>query len=105
METWQASIKKNPAIIRRAIENLTYIIRTDNIPELTPTALTNVRKEINEAINTYVTMNTIKGCMNRSSPSFNWIANVGDRSCATAQQTAQFGGFIRTCSEDARLSQ
>ena len=104
MEAWQASVKANPAIIRRAIENLTYFIHGDKLPELTEIALTKVRKEIDAAINTYVEMNTIRGCMNRNSPSFNWIANVEDSSCAPAQQTTQFGGFIRTCSEDSGMT-
>lgn len=105
MEAWQASVKQNPAIIRRAIENLTYFIHADKLPELTEIALTKVRKEIDEAINTYVEMNTIRGCMDRNSPSFNWIANVDDSSCAPVQQTTQFGGFYRTCSEDSRMAQ
>jgi hypothetical protein len=43
--------------------------------------------------------------MNRDSPSFNWIANVEDSSCAPVQQMTQFGGFIRTCSEDFNMPQ
>ncbi|CAF3585567.1 unnamed protein product [Rotaria sp. Silwood1] len=105
MEAWQTSVKKNPAIIRRAIENLTCFIQADKLPELTDVALSKVRKEINEAINTYVEMNTIRGCMKRNSPSFNWIANLDDGSCVSVQQTTQFGGFIRTCLEDSRMSQ
>ncbi|CAF4360565.1 unnamed protein product, partial [Rotaria sp. Silwood2] len=103
MEAWQASVKKNPAIIRRAIENLTYFIQADKLPELTNMALSKVREEINGAVNTYVEMNTIRGCMNRNSASFNWIANFDDGSCISVQQTTQFGGFIRTCSEDSRM--
>jgi hypothetical protein len=105
MEAWQASIKTSPAIIQRAIENLTYFIHTDQFPELTEIALTKVRQEIDQAVNTYVEMNTIRGCMDRNSPSFNWVANVGDSSCAPVTQTTQFGGFIRTCLEDYGISQ
>lgn len=105
LEEWQSSIKKSPAIVRRAIENLTYFIHADKIPELTEFSLTKVRDEIDMAVNTYVTMNAIPGCMDRNSPSFNWIANVDDSSCVPVQQTSQFGGFIRTCSEDSRISQ
>ncbi|CAF3941548.1 unnamed protein product, partial [Rotaria sp. Silwood1] len=103
MATWQASVKENPAIIRRAIENITYFIQSDKFPELTAVALNKVRKEIGEAISTYVEMNIIRGCMDRKSPSFNWLANYDDGSCSQAKETAQFGGFIRTCSEDYRM--
>jgi hypothetical protein len=85
MEAWLASVKTNPAIIRRAIENLTYFIHEDKLPELTEIALTKVREVIDDAVNTYVEMNRIRGCMNRDSPSFNWIANVEDSSCAPVQ--------------------
>ncbi|CAF1414982.1 unnamed protein product [Adineta ricciae] len=104
MEAWQASIKTNPAIVRRSIENITYFIQTDQFPEMTEVALTNVRKEIEQAVNSYVEMNTIRGCMDRNSPSFNWVSNVADSSCAPISQSTQFGGFIRTCSEDSRMS-
>ncbi|CAF3247528.1 unnamed protein product [Rotaria socialis] len=105
MQQWQASVNNRPVIIRRAVENLTYVIQAEKIPELTDKALSKVRKEIDEAINAYVEMNTVRGCMNRNSPSFNWVANLDDSACAPAEQTIQFGGFIRTCSEDARMSQ
>jgi hypothetical protein len=87
LEEWQASVKSRPAIIRRAIENMTYFIQSDKIPELTDVALALVRQKINDAIDTYVEMNAIRGCMSRKSPSFNWIANIDDGSCAPAEQT------------------
>lgn len=105
MEAWQASVKSRPAIIRRAIENMTYFIQPEQLPELTDLALAQVRQKINDAIDTYVEMNAIRGCMHRDSPSFNWVANVDDGSCAPADQNSQFGGFVRTCQEDERLTQ
>ncbi|CAF4997778.1 unnamed protein product [Rotaria sp. Silwood1] len=105
METWQASIETKPVIVRRAIENITFFIQSDKIPELSEIALARVREKINEAIETYIQMNVHNGCMNRTSPSFNWVANVDDDSCAPPEQNSQFGGFIRTCTEDKRLKQ
>ncbi|CAF4498516.1 unnamed protein product [Rotaria sp. Silwood2] len=105
MTTWQSSVKTKPAIIRRAIENITSIIQTEKIPELTLLALVEVKKKINDAIETYIEMNTHRGCMNRLSPSFNWVANVDDSSCAPATVKFQFGGFIQSCTEDSRLQQ
>lgn len=105
MEAWQASVKTRPAIIRRAIENMTYFIQSEQIPELTDIAIALVRQKINDAIDTYVEMNAIRGCMHRDSPSFNWIANVDDGSCSPADQSSQFGGFVRTCREDEGLTQ
>ena len=104
LDVWQASVSTHPAIVRRAIENMTYVIQSDFIPELTDVALAQVRQKINDAINTYVEMNVVRGCMHRDSSSFNWVANVDDGSCAPADQTSQFGGFIRWCDEDERLT-
>ena len=104
LEDWQISVTDRPAIIRRAIENMTYVIQPDLIPELTDIALAQVRQKINDAINTYVEMNAVRGCMHRDSPSFNWVANVDDGSCASADQTSQFGGFVRSCAEEEGLT-
>lgn len=105
LEVWLNSVKGSPSIVRRAVENITHIIHADKFPELTDVALRNVRKEIDKVINYYVEMNTRRGCMDRNSASFDWSANVDGGSCAPAQQTSQFGGFIRTCSEDNRMIQ
>ena len=105
MSQWQSSVKIKPAIIRRGIENITYIIQSNKVPELTLSALTQVRKKISDAVETYIEMNTNRGCLKRGSPSFNWIANVDDGSCAPTKSKFQFGGFIQTCSEDSRLQQ
>ncbi|CAF2738252.1 unnamed protein product [Rotaria sp. Silwood2] len=100
-----SKVKTKPAIIRRAIENITSIIQPEKIPELTLVGLVEVKKKMNDAIETYIEMNTHRGCMNRLSPSFNWVANVDDSSCAPATVKFQFGGFIQTCTEDSRLQQ
>ena len=105
IESWQSSIDKAPVIVRRAIENITFFIQSDQIPELSEIDLAYVRTELNQAVETYIHMNVYSGCMNRSSQSFNWIANVEDGSCAPPEENSQFGGFIRTCTEDSRLNQ
>ena len=104
LEDWQESVNARPAIIRRAIENMTYLIQSDNIPELTDVALGQVRQKINDAVNTYVEMNVVRGCMHRDSPSFNWVANIDDGSCAPTSQMSQFGGFVRSCAEQEGLT-
>lgn len=105
IESWQSSIDQSPTIVRRAIENITFAIQSDLIPELSDVELERVRQELNRAVETYIRMNIYGGCMNRSSPSFNWIASVDDGSCIPAEENSQFGGFIRTCSEDSRMHQ
>ncbi|CAF1020496.1 unnamed protein product [Adineta steineri] len=105
MNTWQTSVEANPVIIRRAVENITFFIDSHKIPELSEVALMRVIEKIDQAVETYIQMNVYSGCMNRSSPSFTWIANVDDDSCLPAGINSQFGGFIRTCTENSRLPQ
>jgi len=103
IESWESSIDSKPVIVRRGIENITFFIQSDKIPELSEVELMNVREKLNEATETYIQMNVYSGCMNRSSPSFNWVANVDDGSCTPSEENSQFGGFIRTCTENSRL--
>ncbi|CAF0858945.1 unnamed protein product [Adineta steineri] len=103
LESWEKSIETRPAIVRRSIDNITFAITSENIPELSEFDLTCVRKEINGAIKTYIQKNIIRGCTNRSSPSFDWTAIVDDGSCAPAERETKFGGFIQTCEEDDGL--
>ncbi|CAF1634061.1 unnamed protein product [Adineta ricciae] len=104
IETWQASIEEAPVIVQRGIENLTYIVQPYLLPELSNKELVLVREKLNTAIETFIQMNLHYGCMNRNSPSFNWIANVNDSSCELPKENWQLGGFIQTCIEDHRLN-
>ncbi len=104
IQSWQSSIDAEPTIVRRAIENITFFIQSDQIPELSEVELEHVREELNRAVETYIQMNIYSGCMNRTSSSFNWVASVDDGSCMPAEENSQFGGFIRTCTEDSRLN-
>lgn len=105
MESWQSSVEAFPVIVRRAVENITAVIQSDHIPELSEIDLAEVRSRVGEAIDTYVEMNVIRGCMNRTSPSFNWLATIDDGSCQPAEESVKFGGFIRTCKEDRGMIQ
>jgi hypothetical protein len=105
MESWESSIDPLPVIVRRGIENITSFIQSDKIPELSEVELLNVREELNKAVGTYIQMNAYSGCMDRSSPSFDWVANVDNGACQTSEENSRFGGFIRTCTENHRLDQ
>ncbi|UJR17441.1 hypothetical protein I4U23_004336 [Adineta vaga] len=104
MSNWQASVEERPAIIRRATENITFFIQSDKIPELSEIDLAYVREKINQAVETYVEMNLIKGCMKRSSPSFNWIANVDDSSKCDRYRLRNFYTGTNDCPPDFKKS-
>ena len=82
------------------VENITMAIDPKQIPEVEEFYVYKAMEEINKAIETYVKMNLIYGCMERTSNSFNWLANVDDGSCTGSVSNVQFGGFIRTCEID-----
>lgn len=100
MGTWVSSLKANPVILRRQIDNLTSIIQSEQFPELSEFELADLRREISGAIDAYIQFNTIPGCTVRDSTSFNYQANFDDGSCGNITQNEQFGGFIGTCTEN-----
>jgi hypothetical protein len=97
LEKWQSTIEDNPVILQRMVENITVAIDPKQITEVEEFYVYKAIEEIDKAIETYVKMNLIHGCMQRTSSSFNWLANVDDDSCNGSVSNIQFGGFIRTC--------
>lgn len=98
--TWQATIENDPIILQRMIENITAAIDPKQITEIEEFYVYKAIEEIDKAIGTYIKMNLYPGCTDRTSSSFNWLANIGDGSCAASVSEQQFGGFIRTCLTD-----
>ena len=90
--------------MHRDIENITYLIQPDKIPELTMGVVSQVQKKINDAVEAYIEINTMRDCMDRTSPSFNSFAHVDDGQCVPPQLKFPFGEFIQTCTEDSRTS-
>ena len=82
LQQWQLTIDDKPVILQRSFENITMAIDPKQITEVEEFYVVEANKEINRAIDTYVKMNSIYGCMDRSSTAFNWLANVNDGSCA-----------------------
>jgi hypothetical protein len=97
LEKWQSTIEDNPIVLQRGVENITVAIDPKQIPEVEEFYVYKAIQEIDKAIETYVKMNLIHGCMQRTSSSFNWLANVDDGSCTGSVSNIQFGGFVRTC--------
>ncbi|UJR07015.1 hypothetical protein I4U23_011303 [Adineta vaga] len=97
LQDWQMTIETNPIILQRTIENITMAIDPKQIPEIEENYVYKAIEKINNAIETFIKMNLIYGCMERTSLSFNWLANIDDGSCAETVANTQFGGFIRTC--------
>ncbi|CAF1548340.1 unnamed protein product [Adineta ricciae] len=82
LQDWQMTIETNPIILQRTIENITMAIDPKQIPEIEEDYVYKAIEKINNAIETYIKMNLIYGCMERTSLSFNWLANIDDGSCA-----------------------
>jgi hypothetical protein len=100
LQNWQSTIEDNPVILQRMVENITVAIDPKQIPEIEEFYVYKAIEEISKAIETYVQMNLLHGCMERTSSSFNWLANIDDGSCTESVLDIQFGGFIRTCEID-----
>ncbi|UJR18270.1 hypothetical protein I4U23_005173 [Adineta vaga] len=97
LSQWESTIEDNPVILKRTLENITMAIDLKQINEIEQFYVYEAVKEINKAINTYIETNSIYGCMDRNSNSFNWFANADDNSCNQSVSNIQFGGVILTC--------
>lgn len=97
LKDWQASIDDNPVVLQRMVENITMAIDPKQISEVEQYYVYKALEEINRAVDTYVRMNLMPGCLDRKSPSFNWLANNDNGKCDTPIYALQFGGFYQNC--------
>ncbi|CAF1536356.1 unnamed protein product [Didymodactylos carnosus] len=92
LDTWQRNNQKISSCCSSNDRKYDLFCPIGSLPELSQLELWRVRRQLNDAVNTYVEMNVVSGCMARESLSFNWIANVADDSCLSAKTNAKFGG-------------
>ena len=97
---WENGVRDHLVAIDRSGVPLHSVINSNNIPELPDSTLLNVMDYVYKAVTRYYKVNTITGCMNSSSPNFNFQANLDDGSCNEERTTHLFGGIYQTCTTD-----
>ena len=97
---WENGVNDHAVAIDRNGVPLHTVINSNNVPELPDSTRLTVMKYVYQAVTRYYKVNTITGCMNSSSPKFNFHANLDDGSCDEEQMTYYFGGFYQNCTTD-----
>ena len=97
---WENGVRDHTVTIDRSGVPLHSVINSNNVPELPDSTLLAVMDYVYQAVARYYKVNTITGCMNSSSPKFNFQANLDDGSCNEERTTYHFGGIYQTCTTD-----
>ena len=97
---WEQGVLDHLVAIDRSGMPLYSVINTNNVPELPDTTLLTVMDYVYDAVTKYYKVNTIIGCMDPTSPNFNFQANLDDKSCQAKQMNYTFGGIYQTCQKD-----
>ena len=100
---WENGVADHLVAIDRSGVPLYSVINTNNVPELPDSTLLTVMDYVYKAVTKYYKVNTIAGCMDSSSPKFNFQANVDDGSCDEEKTAHFFGGMYQTCTPKISL--
>ncbi|XP_071163886.1 macrophage-expressed gene 1 protein-like [Mytilus edulis] len=102
---WVNQIDKNLVSVDRSGDPLHFIINEYVFPELSISIVTDTAAAVESAIKTYYKLNTHRGCTDRDSPNYNYLANVDDGTCEynlTITNT-NFGGVFQTCNTTGNI--
>ena len=95
---WEKSLANSMVAIDRNGFPLDYLITVVNLPELPSSTRRRLRREVRSAIARYYYVNTYKGCLDPSSPNFDYTANLGmPEACMPPETNTTFGGVYQTC--------
>lgn len=98
LEDWEKSLVNSMVAIDRNGFPLDYLITVVNLPELPSSTRRRLRYEVRSAIRRYYCANTYKGCLDPSSPNFDYSANLGmPEACLPPETNTTFGGVYQTC--------
>ncbi|CAC5379081.1 unnamed protein product [Mytilus coruscus] len=103
---WVNQIDQNLVSVDRSGDPLHFIINEYSFPELSISIVTDTAAAVESAIKTYYKLNTHRGCTNRDSPNYNYLANVDDGTCEynlTITNT-NFGGVFQTCNATGNIN-
>jgi hypothetical protein len=93
---WLMSVPTKPVTIDRSGIPIQNIFTELNFPDVPAATLLKIRQKTEAVIHKYYTVNTYHGCMDPSNPrTFDYNANVNDRSCDDPNNPFSFGGFFQ----------
>ncbi|XP_078078546.1 macrophage-expressed gene 1 protein-like [Mustelus asterias] len=97
LQKWQQEVGNQLVAIDRSGQPLNLVVSPASVPELPEPTVRKVSQAIESAISLYYTVNTHPGCLDPSSPNFNFRANLDDGSCRDSGINFTFGGLYQEC--------
>ena len=103
LEDWEKSLANSMVAIDRSGFPLDFAISVVSLPELPSSTRRRLRQAVRSAISRYYYANTYKGCIDPSSPNFDYTANLGvAAACMPPETNTTFGGIYQSCSNNGR---
>lgn len=99
LQGWQQGITNHLVAVDRTGLPLHFFINPDLLPELPGPLVKKLSKTVEGAVRRYYAFNTYPGCMDVSSPNFNFQANTDDGSCEGQMTNVSFGGVYQECTQ------
>ncbi|XP_008053601.1 macrophage-expressed gene 1 protein [Carlito syrichta] len=99
LQTWQQGITNHLVAIDRSGLPLHFFINSNMLPNLPGPLVEKLSKTVEAAVRRYYTFNTYPGCMDISSPFFNFQANTDDGSCEGKFTNYSLGGIYQKCTQ------
>ena len=81
----------------RSGDPLYYVVSSVSLSDLPISTVYKVYDYIKEAVEAYYKHNTYRGCTERDSPNFSFMANENDGTCKPPNTNYTFGGVYQTC--------
>uniref|UniRef100_A0A2C9LVF4 MACPF domain-containing protein n=1 Tax=Biomphalaria glabrata TaxID=6526 RepID=A0A2C9LVF4_BIOGL len=97
VDQWADGVDSNLVAMDRAGDPLHFFITPQTLPELSDYVIEGVAKMVQEAIETYYEMNTVRGCTQLGEPNFSYSANLNDGNCKEVSTNFTFGGVYQEC--------
>ncbi|KAK6993897.1 macrophage-expressed 1 protein, partial [Biomphalaria glabrata] len=97
VDQWADSVDSNLVAMDRAGDPLYFFITPQTLPELSDYVIEGVAKIVQEAIEAYYEMNTVRGCTKLGEPNFSYSANFNDGNCKEVSTNLMFGGVYQEC--------
>ena len=95
---WEKSLVNSMVAIDRNGFPLDYLVTVVNLPELPSSTRRRLRHAVRLAVGRYYYANTYKGCVDPSSPNFDYTANFGmPEACLPPETNTTFGGVYQEC--------
>ncbi|KAH3857758.1 hypothetical protein DPMN_100373 [Dreissena polymorpha] len=94
---WSENLFNDLVALDKSGDPIYYLVNDVNLPDVPPSVVYQVSRQVKEAVEVYYRHNTIAGCTREDSPNFSFQANADDGSCKPTKTNFTFGGLYQRC--------